>query len=57
MTRAGAAAPADGPVFVARFSPEANIAVGDETPWGVAAELRRLLPGSASGSFTGADAG
>lgn len=57
VTRAGAAAPVDGPVFVARFSPEANIAVGDETPWGVAAELRRLLPGSASGSFTGADAG
>ncbi|QKW27276.1 glycoside hydrolase family 3 protein [Streptomyces seoulensis] len=57
VTRAGAAAPVTEPVFVAQFNPEANIAVGDETPWGVAAELRRLLPGSAAGSFTGADAG
>ncbi|MGB8946730.1 MAG: glycoside hydrolase family 3 protein, partial [Streptomyces sp.] len=30
---------------------------GDETPWGVAAELERLLPGTETGSFTGADAG
>ncbi|MEU5955589.1 glycoside hydrolase family 3 protein [Streptomyces sp. NPDC047525] len=43
--------------FVAAFTPMANIAVGDETPWGVAAELERLLPGTQTGSFTGADAG
>ncbi|GGV43797.1 sugar hydrolase [Streptomyces longisporoflavus] len=43
--------------FVAAFTPMANIAVGDETPWGVAAELARLLPGTETGSFTGADAG
>ncbi|WP_409059603.1 glycoside hydrolase family 3 protein [Streptomyces sp. SYP-A7185] len=43
--------------FVAAFTPMANIAVGDETPWGVAAELERLLPGTETGSFTGADAG
>ncbi|MGW6058942.1 glycoside hydrolase family 3 protein [Streptomyces sp. NPDC055189] len=43
--------------FVAAFTPMANIAVGDETPWGVAAELARLLPGTQTGSFTGADAG
>ncbi|TGB08916.1 glycoside hydrolase family 3 protein [Streptomyces sp. MZ04] len=43
--------------YVAAFTPMANIAVGDETPWGVAAELERLLPGTETGSFTGADAG
>jgi beta-N-acetylhexosaminidase len=57
VTRDGATAPVTGPVYVAQFNPEPNIAVGDRTPWGVAAELLRLLPGSASGSFTGADAG
>ena len=57
VTRAGAAAPVTEPVYVARFNPEPNIAVGDQTPWGPAAELERLLPGTVAGSFTGADAG
>ncbi|MFG2605125.1 glycoside hydrolase family 3 protein [Streptomyces sp. NPDC048514] len=56
VTRTGAAAPLTEPVYAAQFNPAPNIAVGDQTPWGVAAELERLLPGSASGSFTGADA-
>ncbi|MEV1062532.1 glycoside hydrolase family 3 protein [Streptomyces sp. NPDC050263] len=43
--------------FVAAFTPVANFAVGDETPWGVAAELLRLLPGTETGSFAGVDAG
>ncbi|EGX61423.1 beta-N-acetylhexosaminidase [Streptomyces zinciresistens K42] len=43
--------------YVAAFTPVANIAVGDETPWGVAAELARLLPGTGTGSFSGEDAG
>ncbi|MER6344100.1 glycoside hydrolase family 3 protein [Streptomyces sp. NPDC001595] len=43
--------------YVATLTPVANIAVGDETPWGVTAELGRLLPGTESGTFTGADAG
>ncbi|KPI25915.1 glycoside hydrolase family 3 protein [Streptomyces sp. NPDC054950] len=43
--------------YVAALTPVANIAVGDETPWGVAAELGRLLPGTETGSFAGADAG
>ncbi|MFI7409163.1 glycoside hydrolase family 3 protein [Streptomyces sp. NPDC049627] len=43
--------------YVAAFTPVANIAVGDETPWGVAAELTRLLPGTETGSFAGQDAG
>ncbi|WP_316742660.1 glycoside hydrolase family 3 protein [Streptomyces sp. MK7] len=45
------------PPYVAALTPVANIAVGDETPWGVAAELSRLLPGTETGSFTGDDAG
>jgi beta-N-acetylhexosaminidase len=43
--------------YVAAFTPVANIAVGDETPWGVAAELARLLPGTVTGAFTGESAG
>lgn len=43
--------------YVAAFTPVANIAVGDETPWGVAAELCRLLPGTETGSFAGEGAG
>ncbi len=43
--------------YVAALTPVANIAVGDETPWGVAAELARLLPGTQTGGFAGADAG
>ncbi|MFF3873299.1 glycoside hydrolase family 3 protein [Streptomyces sp. NPDC001978] len=43
--------------YVAAFTPVANVAVGDETPWGVAAELARSLPGTETGSFTGDAAG
>ncbi|MFD3734974.1 glycoside hydrolase family 3 protein [Streptomyces sp. NPDC058632] len=57
VTRTGPAAPVTGPVYVATFHPAANIAVGDETPWGVGAELERLLPGTTTNSFTGPDAG
>ncbi|MGR6972622.1 glycoside hydrolase family 3 protein [Streptomyces cynarae] len=45
------------PPYVAALTPVANIAVGDETPWGVAAELLRLLPGTETGSFAGDAAG
>ncbi|MGW3035119.1 glycoside hydrolase family 3 protein [Streptomyces sp. NPDC001178] len=44
------------PPYVAALTPVANIAVGDETPWGVAAELFRLLPGTETGTFAGEDA-
>jgi beta-N-acetylhexosaminidase len=37
--------------YVAAFTPAANIAVGDETPWGVAAELERLLPVTVTGAI------
>ncbi|MFE1551188.1 glycoside hydrolase family 3 protein [Streptomyces sp. NPDC058718] len=39
--------------YVASFTPVANFAVGDETPWGIAAELERLLPGTETGSYAG----
>ncbi|NUL05072.1 glycoside hydrolase family 3 protein [Streptomyces lunaelactis] len=39
--------------YVAAFTPVANIAVGDETPWGVAAELAVLLPGTTSDTYSG----
>ncbi|WP_069170797.1 glycoside hydrolase family 3 protein [Streptomyces griseus] len=45
-----AGAPA-GPVYVAAFTPVANIAVGSETPWGVAAELARILPGTGTDTY------
>ncbi|MFJ9080932.1 glycoside hydrolase family 3 protein [Streptomyces sp. NPDC102384] len=56
VTRGADGAPVSGPVHVAAFTPVANIAVGDETPWGVAAELERVLPGTTTGSYTGPDA-
>ncbi|MFP3988020.1 glycoside hydrolase family 3 protein [Streptomyces sp. E11-3] len=56
VTRAEGAAVADGPLthapYVAAFTPVANIAVGSETPWGIAAELARLLPGTETGTFS-----
>ncbi|WP_431042299.1 glycoside hydrolase family 3 protein [Streptomyces sp. P1-3] len=44
-------APLTAPAYVAAFTPIANIAVGDETPWGVAAELTRLLPGTTTDTY------
>ncbi|MBT2365300.1 glycoside hydrolase family 3 protein [Streptomyces sp. ISL-10] len=40
---------------VAAFTPVANIAVGDETPWGLAAELAELLPGTTTGTWASDD--
>ncbi|MFG2192921.1 glycoside hydrolase family 3 protein [Streptomyces sp. NPDC048639] len=51
VTGADAYEPAREPVFVAAFTPVANIAVGAETPWGVGAELARMLPGTGTGSY------
>ncbi|MEU3987415.1 glycoside hydrolase family 3 protein [Streptomyces platensis] len=52
ITTAGPYQPLREPVYVAAFTPLANIAVGDETPWGVAAELARLLPGTETATCT-----
>ncbi|WP_320778910.1 glycoside hydrolase family 3 protein [Streptomyces sp. CRN 30] len=57
VTGAEGFTPLSEPPYVASLSPAPNIAVGDETPWGVAPELFRLLPGTETGSFTGPDAG
>nr|WSY51890.1 glycoside hydrolase family 3 protein [Streptomyces sp. NBC_00886] len=59
LTVTGAAdfTPLTEPPYVALLTPVANIAVGDETPWGVAAELARLLPGTETAGFAGEDAG
>ncbi|MFD8812653.1 glycoside hydrolase family 3 protein [Streptomyces sp. NPDC059627] len=57
VTRVDPCTPSTGPLFVASLTPETNIAVGTETPWGVSAELTRLLPGTETGSFAGEDAG
>lgn len=45
-----AAAPVNAP-YVATLAPVANVAVGDETPWGVAGELAALIPGTESGVY------
>lgn len=49
--------PPTGPVYVAGFTPVASIAVGQETPWGVGAELERELPGTESAVFDGSALG
>ncbi|MEU8681621.1 glycoside hydrolase family 3 protein [Streptomyces sp. NPDC048611] len=52
LTATGPYEPLAGPAYVAAFTPLANFAVGDETPWGVAAELARLLPGTETATRT-----
>ncbi|MEU5834633.1 glycoside hydrolase family 3 N-terminal domain-containing protein [Streptomyces diacarni] len=44
-----------GPGYVAALTPLANIAVGDETPWGPAAELERMIPGTRTGTYGSTD--
>ncbi|MFY1575546.1 glycoside hydrolase family 3 protein [Verrucosispora sp. WMMD703] len=51
ITRCGASAtslPLTGPSHVVEFQPPHNIAIGSETPWGVAAPLAALVPGTTS---------
>ncbi|WP_432048651.1 glycoside hydrolase family 3 protein [Streptomyces asiaticus] len=48
--------PVTGPAYVAAFTPVANIAVGEETPWGVGAELARLCPGTGAATYGRQDA-
>ncbi|MFJ9686330.1 glycoside hydrolase family 3 protein [Streptomyces bacillaris] len=49
----GTGDPLTGPAHVAEFATEANIAVGDETPWGIADGIARLRPGTEGGRYTG----
>ncbi|WP_432134018.1 MULTISPECIES: glycoside hydrolase family 3 protein [unclassified Streptomyces] len=57
VTCVGTFAPLTAAPYVAAFAPVTNIAVGDETPWGVAADLAGRLPGTETAAFTGDDAG
>ncbi|MGW7240116.1 glycoside hydrolase family 3 protein [Streptomyces sp. NPDC054804] len=57
VTRVDPCPPLTSTPFVAVFTPVSNIAVGTETPWGVAAELSRRLPGTETADFTGDHAG
>jgi beta-N-acetylhexosaminidase len=57
LTSAQPFTPLTEPPYVAALTPVANIAVSEETPWGVGAELSRLLPGTETGTFAGEDAG
>ncbi|BBC33076.1 Sugar hydrolase [Streptomyces graminofaciens] len=57
LTSADPYEPTTHPLYVAAFTPVVNIAVGDETPWGVAADLARLRPGTETGTFAGDSAG
>ncbi|GIJ22620.1 glycoside hydrolase family 3 protein [Micromonospora lutea] len=41
-----ASLPLTGPAHVVEFQPPHNIAIGSETPWGVAAPLAALVPGT-----------
>ncbi|MGW7487639.1 glycoside hydrolase family 3 protein [Streptomyces sp. NPDC054786] len=52
LTADGPYEPLATPAYVAAFTPLANIAVGEDTPWGVAAELARLLPGTGTTTCT-----
>ncbi|MFJ1593207.1 glycoside hydrolase family 3 protein [Kitasatospora albolonga] len=40
------------PGHLVEFATEANIAVGDETPWGIAAGLSAALPGTTTATYT-----
>lgn len=53
MRITGTAEPLTEPAYVAALTPVANIAVGHETPWGVAAELSRILPGTETDTYDG----
>jgi beta-N-acetylhexosaminidase len=55
VTRTAAFVPLTEAPHVAAFTPVANIAVGEDTPWGVAAELARLLPGTTTATYRTAD--
>ncbi|GAA2465479.1 glycoside hydrolase family 3 protein [Streptomyces macrosporus] len=52
ITGAEGYTPPDESPYVAAFAPVANIAVGDETPWGLAAELEGFYPDTATGSWS-----
>ncbi|KRV47137.1 sugar hydrolase [Wenjunlia vitaminophila] len=52
----GAFEPVSAPPHVAALTPVANVAVGEQTPWGLAAELDRMLPGTTVDTVRAAEA-
>ncbi|WP_019871601.1 glycoside hydrolase family 3 protein [Salinispora oceanensis] len=49
------ALPLAGPAHVVEFAPPRNLAIGTETPWGVAAPLAALLPGTTTARYVEAE--
>ncbi|WP_433532483.1 glycoside hydrolase family 3 protein [Micromonospora sp. CA-263727] len=49
--RGAVALPLAGPAHVVEFEPPHNIAIGAETPWGVAAPLAALVPGTTGARY------
>lgn len=47
--------PLAGPAHVVEFAPPRNIAIGEETPWGIAAPLAGLLPGTTTARYAEAE--
>ncbi|WNM39945.1 glycoside hydrolase family 3 N-terminal domain-containing protein [Micromonospora halotolerans] len=43
--------PLAGPAHVVEFAPPRNIAIGEETPWGIAAPLTDLAPGTTTARY------
>ncbi|MEU3453634.1 glycoside hydrolase family 3 N-terminal domain-containing protein [Micromonospora sp. NPDC006766] len=48
--------PLAGPAHVVEFAPPRNIAMGAETPWGIAAPLTELVPGTTTVRYAESDA-
>ncbi|MCP3781935.1 glycoside hydrolase family 3 protein [Micromonospora sp. A3M-1-15] len=47
----GGLLPLAGPAHVVEFAPPRNIAIGEETPWGIAAPLAALTPGTTTARY------
>ncbi|PSK63303.1 hypothetical protein B0E53_04749 [Micromonospora sp. MH33] len=47
----GGLLPLTGPAHVVEFAPPRNIAIGEETPWGIAAPLAALAPGTTTARY------
>ncbi|MGR6318529.1 glycoside hydrolase family 3 protein [Micromonospora soli] len=51
VTGAAGLLPLAGPAHVVEFAPPRNLAIGDETPWGIAAPLADLVPGTTTARY------
>ncbi|WP_089008431.1 glycoside hydrolase family 3 protein [Micromonospora viridifaciens] len=55
VTRRAGLLPLAGPAHVVEFVPPRNIAIGAETPWGIAAPLAELVPGTTTARYAEGD--